>query len=472
MFFCWTMNDDWHLKDLITVEEDLNMFGIKNFFRRQKAAWKKVILLLLIQFVLAGTGYTQDVPFTGEGVPFTVDTVVTEPRQPRQQVLNVYLDCRQCDYDYVRTELNFVNYVRDPELANLHVFVTDHITGGGGREFEFSFIGRGPFSGTSYTLKHHVERDATRAEQREALKQYLKLGFASYLFQTPMASRFSIQYHGDNTNLDYEQEDDPWNYWVFQAYIGQVSLDMESNMSVFNSRWGIFADKVTEQWKLRFRPYFNYGRVKIQTPDKEEPLYSIQRRHGIDSYAIKSISRHWSAGVFATYLTFNGRNIRHQVIIAPGIEFSLFPYELATRKSVKLTYMAGWGYHDYYERTIFGKNEEMLYNHSLRGTVNYQQPWGSIEAGLVGSHYFHDNERRRIEFYGRTSVRIFEGLSLSFQADYSVVRDQLSLPAGNASIEDVLLKQRELATDYSLRGSVAVSYTFGSRFANVVNTRF
>jgi hypothetical protein len=67
-----------------------------------------------------------------------------------------YIDCRRCDFDFIRTELNFVNYVRDPELADVHVFVTDEQTGGGGREYQFSFIGRRRFEGTSYTLRHHI----------------------------------------------------------------------------------------------------------------------------------------------------------------------------------------------------------------------------------------------------------------------------------------------------------------------------
>jgi hypothetical protein len=46
------------------------------------------------------------------------------------------------------------------------------------------------------------------------------------------------------------------------------------------------------------------------------------------------------------------------------------------------------------------------------------------------------------------------------------------LPKGEASLEEVLLRQRELATDYSFSGSVAITYTFGSKFANIVNTRF
>ena len=158
--------------------------------------------------------------------------------------------------------------------------------------------------------------------------------------------------------------------------------------------------------------------------------------------------------------------------MSPGIEYSLLPYELATRRAITLTYQVGYGYYDYHRETIFNKNEETLFKHQLKGVVNIKQPWGNIETGLVGSHYLHDFNRRRVEFYGQTSVRLFEGFSLAFQAEYDVIRDQLSLPKGEATLEEVLLKQRELATNFSFSSSIAITYTFGSRYANIVNTRF
>jgi len=384
----------------------------------------------------------------------------------------VYIDCRYCDYDFIRTELTFVNYVRDPEMADIHVFVTDERTAGGGREYQFSFIGRRTFAGTEYTLKHHIDHNATSEEVRKALTGFLKMGFASYMLQTPLGTRFSIEYEDNGEDETLQVVQDPWDYWVFQTYVGRVQLDMESNQNEFNSRWGFYADRVTEEWKIRIRPYFNYRRVKIQTSQLEAPVISSQHRHGLESYAIKSLSNHWSAGLFVTYLTNNERNTRHEIIASPGIEYSLFPYEMATRKSITFTYQMGYGYYNYYDETIFNKTEETLLNHQLKGVVNIQQPWGSIETGLVGSHYLHYFNRRRITFYGRTSVRLFKGFSLSFQADYNVISDQLSLPKGDASLEEVLLRQRELATNYSFSSSIAITYTFGSKFTNIVNTRF
>jgi hypothetical protein len=383
----------------------------------------------------------------------------------------VYIDC-QCDFDHIRTEITFVNYVRDPQLADIHVFVTDERTAGGGREYQFSFIGRRMFAGTQYTLRHYIDHNATSEESRNQLTDFLKLGLAGFVLQTPMATRFKVHYEDNGEDRNLQDNHDPWDHWVFQAYFGSIELDLESNKSEFDSRWGFFADRVTENWKFRIRPYFNLDRVKIETADRDEPVISKQHRHGLDTYAIKSISDHWSTGIFGTYYTNSGRNIKHQIIGSPGIEYSIFPYQISTRKSIKFTYMVGYGYHEYYEETIYEKTKENLFNHQFEGIVNIQQPWGSIEMGLEGSQYLHDMKRRRVEFFGQTSVRLFEGFSLRFQAVYDVVRDQLSLPKGEATLEEILLRQRELATDYNFSTSIAISYTFGSKFTNIVNTRF
>ena len=40
------------------------------------------------------------------------------------EAVRVYLECSQCDFDYLRTEVRFVNYVRDRQVADVVVFVT------------------------------------------------------------------------------------------------------------------------------------------------------------------------------------------------------------------------------------------------------------------------------------------------------------------------------------------------------------
>lgn len=69
------------------------------------------------------------------------------------------------------------------------------------------------------------------------------------------------------------------------------------------------------------------------------------------------------------------------------------------------------------------------------------------------------------------SVRILKGLAVRFSGDLKFIKDQVNLPAGSASIEDVLLQQKQIATNYEMGFGVGLSYTFGSAFNNVINTR-
>jgi hypothetical protein len=65
--------------------------------------------------------------------------------------MNVYLDCQTfgCDFDYFRTELTMVNWVRDRQVADLQLLVTSQETGAGGSEFTVTFLGLRQFAGLS-----------------------------------------------------------------------------------------------------------------------------------------------------------------------------------------------------------------------------------------------------------------------------------------------------------------------------------
>lgn len=83
----------------------------------------------------------------------------------------------------------------------------------------------------------------------------------------------------------------------------------------------------------------------------------------------------------------------------------------------------------------------------------------------------HDLNKNRISIDSRLSIRVFKGLSVNFSSNYDYVQDQLSLPKGDASLEEVLLGKRQLATTYGISVSAGISYSFGSIYNNVVNTR-
>jgi hypothetical protein len=77
-----------------------------------------------------------------------------------------------------------------------------------------------------------------------------------------------------------------------------------------------------------------------------------------------------------------------------------------------------------------------------------------------------------MEVGGRIDVRLFRGFSLNVNGNASRVRDQIYLPKGAATDEEILLRLRRLQSGYRYGLSVGFNYQFGSIFNNVVNPRF
>jgi hypothetical protein len=91
---------------------------------------------------------------------------------------------------------------------------------------------------------------------------------------------------------------------------------------------------------------------------------------------------------------------------------------------------------------------------------------------LRASSFLDDFSQNSIEFSGDLSVRLFRGLRVDFGGGFERIRDQISLPAGGLTEEEILLRQRERASDYRFYVEMGLSYQFGSIFNNVVNNRF
>ena len=62
---------------------------------------------------------------------------------------NVFFDCdgRDCNSEYYRTEINWVNWVRDREVADLHIIMPSLRTASGGQEYQIDMIGYGEHDG-------------------------------------------------------------------------------------------------------------------------------------------------------------------------------------------------------------------------------------------------------------------------------------------------------------------------------------
>ena len=135
-------------------------------------------------------------------------------------------------------------------------------------------------------------------------------------------------------------------------------------------------------------------------------------------------------------------------------------------------YTVGGNYHDYTEVTIYEKTEQGLLDHKLDTSFSQRQPWGSVFGSVDFTQYLTDPDKYRLSAFGEASVRLFKGFSFSIFGEASRTRDQINLRRGEATTEEILVRQRQLASGYNYYMNFSVNYSFGSIFNNIVNPRF
>lgn len=387
--------------------------------------------------------------------------------------LNVFLDCNACDNDYVRQTVTFVNYVRDRTLADVHLLVTTEDTGAG-RRYTLDFIGLRSMTGMRDTLRVNTSVTDTSDERRSAVTRAVALGLVRYAAQTPLADEINVVYVGGADASPEQPQNDPWNSWIFSLGVDGFFESEESQDFLFLGGEAE-ANRVTNDWKLSFELDGSYRRSQFDLSDTT--IVNTTRNGSLWTLVARSLGPHWSAGS-STYLnTSSFNNVDIELSFAPAIEYSVFPYSDFNRREFRIEYRVGATFLDYEEVTIFDKRYERLLFHELEGTFELTQPWGSAEVDLEFYQYLHDFEQVRTELYraelgGELDLRIVRGLSFSIGSSISWVRDQISLPAEEASEEEIFLESRRLATDYEYGMSIGLSYTFGSIYNNVVNPRF
>lgn len=387
--------------------------------------------------------------------------------------IRVAVNCNgpACDQDHFQREIRFVDWVRDRADAHVYVLITERRTGAGGEQYELTFTGRGEFGGIDEELRYTSSATDTDAEAREGLTRTLKAGLFSYAARTPTLRRLEIAYDpGAELEAPAAPEDDPWNRWVFRTSLGG-SVSAEDRSDHVSARASQSISRVTEGMKLALEVGGRYSESNFETSDTTTTT-SIIRNYEAEFLYVASVGSHWGLGFRASAQHSTFRNFDLALRLAPAVEFNIFPYEESTRRQLRILYSAGFRRFDYDEETIFFETREMRSQQSLSISLDVTEPWGSADLALEGSHFLGDFEQNRLTGFGFLRVRLFKGFGMFIEANAARVRDQINLPRQGATEEEVLLRQRELETDFRMDASIGFDITFGSAFTDVVNPRF
>lgn len=385
----------------------------------------------------------------------------------------MFLDCPDgdCDYDFLRQEITFVNIVRDRKDADVHVLVTSQLTGGGGWDCTINMIGQKAFEKMDHVIHYVTKATDTSDENRKGIARMLKLGLVQYVTAMPVAGELDVVHKRPTTPQDASRgARDPWNSWVFNTGLSS-SVSGASAQNSASVSGSFSANRVTEAWKITSSASGYYNSTKY-TFDDGSTFTALTRDFSAFGMVVKSLGAHWAAGGSASVGSSTYSNQRVAFRGAPAIEYDFFPYAQATRRQLTANYSIGFNRFDYREETIFGKMQENLVDHKLSVSFALKQPWGSNYTTFEVSQYLNDFSKNHLALYNGTSVRLFKGFSLNVSGSVSRVRDQIYLPMGEATPEEVLASLRQLATSYRYNIRIGFSYSFGSIFNNVVNPRF
>ena len=400
---------------------------------------------------------------------FIVFLILSSITQAQNNKLSVFLDCNWvCDKDYIQTEIPYINLIREPKEAKVHIIVSQNETGAGGNRYSFRFIGQQVFTHINDTLTVNMRPDATNDETRIAQVTILNRGLFAYIKHSEIAGNIIIQYKPTTTeSLDLKK--DPWSYWVYKIRANARLNGEESYKSQFlNIR--LSANKITEKIKVESALSLNHDKSVFIYEGEKFPNITESRYANL--LVVKSINQNISAGASINYSRSTYSNLNHSIRLLPAIEYNIFPYSEANEHQLRFLYGIGGQYNNYIDTTIFFKTAENYFFQEL--SVNYEsiQKWGSIDVGLQAKDLFLPGNKFDLNLNLNLDIRIVKGLSFNTWMYFNFNRSQIELPGVGANYEDILLRQKELSSNYNYHAYLGLSYTFGSLYNNVVNTRF
>ncbi len=388
--------------------------------------------------------------------------------------LNVFVRCSSwCYTDYLKTEITWANFVQDQFVADVNLRISALGTGSGGFEYQLIFEGSNNIKHLIDTVQFNTNAINTDNEIREKLKNYVSMGLVRYALQLEKINALQVV---SNDSLELNEmgvgsnpAEDPFNAWVFNFSVNGYSNGQDTYRSTSMGS-NFSANQNKETHKIRIGSYYNNNIQRYNYMGFKDK-FSRETYSGYFAYA-KTITPHWSFGTFHDYSHSDYENIENSFSHNVAFEYNIFDFKESQTKQLTFSTYLGSQYNHYQDTTIYLKTKEWRPSGQFNINGSFNQTWGSFGIG-INTEFFLDNVKQNTTNINlELNARIYKGLSVNFYGYYSLIRNQIYLPKQNASLNEVLLQQQAVATNYSYYYSIGLSYRFGSIFNNVVNTRF
>jgi hypothetical protein len=360
-----------------------------------------------------------------------------------------------------------VDFVRDPKYADVHIQITSETNASGGETYHLSYMGKNAFSNMEDQYSFSMNNVMTTEEKRSKFLKYLKAGLVKYWLKKGFGDQLQVKL--DISQNKQKVEKDPWNYWVYRVSMNGW-FNGNSNNSSDHLNTSISAKQIKEKYKLYFSAQYFYGKSEYKFND--EIISSERKSFGISAAEVFSLNNHWSYGFFEGYDRSLYSNLKNSVEAYTGIEYNIYPYKENAKRNWIFSARIGAIYNEYYEETIYKKNQEFLARVNLLMTNSYVLKWGNVYSSIGYKTYLHDIQLYSFDMGGGANIRLLKGLNFNIFGGYSVTHDQINIAAGDLSLEEILLRQKQLQSGYNYHMGVGLNYSLGSIYNTIVNPRF
>ncbi len=376
---------------------------------------------------------------------------------------SLFLSCPQECFDtYLRQELSYFDFSRDPYLADFNIVVVRQPSGSNGERFTVSIDG-------SHSEAFSVPAGTADMVAREHLLQAILRILYDLLDDTPHAAAFKLSVPG-RSGVQLSKLDDPWDYWAIAPELS-VEGDGGSGYYFMEGTGAVTARRVTDAHKLRIRGSYTRRWSGFLLEDGQRVSGDVDRWQTRAIYA-HTIREHWAAGAVVTGRADEYANLDGHLHVGALGEFNFFPYSENASKQLRLAYQIGGWANWYIERTAFGETREWKPYHALSLIADVNQPWGSMQWIGQINHFLDDPNLYRVSTGAILSLRITAGLAVNLEGEAALVRDQVNLRGRQITDTELLLWTAQQPTDYTFEIKLGISYTFGSTHNTIVNPRF
>lgn len=425
-------------------------------------------------------------------LPFVLFWLAAAPVFAQKQpppLLNVFLDFYNSPAEpgFLKSEIAFVNYVRDPALCDVQVQQTTELAGNDARREVLFFFGRGRFEGQNDTASFVVQPAENQGIVRERLLRAFKKGLLKYLLQTEWAASIDYALSGaDNAPVR-----DGWNLWTYNLnlngrFFGNAFHDDNgffgkySRASRETDLQGAFNVWRTGQlWRFDagVRYVGSFGRDEyVNYPAFPAALdtvfHTTSERLLLDAELVRTLGQHFSVGAWGAFNRnytanqYNSSQLQHQLSVAAGVEYSFLPYRDWFRRQFVVGY-----YLSYFDNDtglyIGGPTISPLVHHLYTDFARVSK-WGYFALGLDCDYQPSPDYWDSFATSARAQLglNLRQNLFLTLGGNFSLNNRQ-SQSIGTSP--PTVFSRNARSTSYF--SEIGIAYYFGSGFQNIINPR-